>query len=79
MIKKWTALFLTLAMLLSLSACSLNFLNRYDGKPEEPDAPPPEAVQPEEPDVPDEGGDDVMAEEPEIPDDTQDEIGRAHV
>ena len=47
MIKKWTALFLTLAMLLSLSACSLNFLNRYDGKPEEPDAPPPEAVQPE--------------------------------
>lgn len=72
MIKKWTALFLTLAMLLSLSACSLNFLNRYDGKPEEPDAPPPEAVQPEEPDIPDEGGDDVMAEEPEIPDDTQD-------
>ena len=65
--KKITALLLTLAMLLSLTACSISFLNREtnnnaDAKPGSP------AVQPEEPSVPDGDGDDIAAVEPEIPD-----------
>lgn len=69
--KKITALLLTLAMLLSLTACSISFLNREtnnnaDDKPESP------AVQPEEPSIPDGDGDDIAAVEPEIPDDAPD-------
>lgn len=70
--KKAITLMLSLAVLLSLTACSLNFLNRYDGEADEPDGngSTPPAVQPEEPSVP--GEDDVAAVEPEIPDDTPD-------
>lgn len=65
--KKITALLLTLAMLLSLTACSISFLNRETNN--DPDAKPePSEVQPEEPSIP--GGDDAAAVEPEIPDDT---------
>lgn len=64
--KKTIALLLTLAMLLSLTACSISFLNREvnnsDVKPEQPPA-----VQPEEPSVPDGDEDDIGAVEPEIP------------
>ena len=35
--KKAITLLLSLAVLLSLTACSLNFLNRSDGKADEPD------------------------------------------
>lgn len=71
--KKITALLLTLAMLLSLTACSISFLNREtnnnaDAKPESP------AVQPEEPSVPAGDGDDIAAVEPEIPDDKPDTL-----
>lgn len=71
--KKITALLLTLAMLLSLTACSISFLNREtnnnaDAKPEPP------VVQPEEPSIPDGDGDDIAAVEPEIPDDKPDAL-----
>lgn len=70
--KKITALLLTLAMLLSLTACSISFLNRETTAPDVKPEPP--AVQPEEPSAPDGDGDDVTAVEPEIPDDKPDTL-----
>lgn len=64
--KKISALLLALAMLLSLTACSISFLNREVNSPDVKPEPP--AVQPEAPSVPDGGGDDIAAVEPEIPD-----------
>ena len=70
--KKFIAFLLTLAMLLSLTACSISFLNRetnnMDDKPESP------VVQPEEPSVPDGDGGGIAAVEPEIPDDKPDTL-----
>lgn len=71
--KKTIALLLALAMLLSLTACSISFLNREVNNPDvKPEQPP--AVQPEEPSIPDGGGDDVAAVEPDIPDDKPDTL-----
>ncbi len=70
--KKITALLLTLAMLLSLTACSISFLNREVNSPDvKPESP---TVQPEEPSAPDGDKDDVIAVEPEIPDDKPDTL-----
>lgn len=70
--KKMIALLLTLAMLLSLTACSISFLNREVNNPDvKPEAP---AVQPEEPSVPAGDGDDIAAVEPEIPADKPDTL-----
>ena len=70
--KKMTALLLTLAMLLSLTACSISFLNREVNNPDvKPEAP---AVQPEEPSVPGGDGDNAAAVEPEIPSDKPDTL-----
>ena len=61
--KKYALTILALLVLLSLSACSISFLNREVPAPDaEPEEPP--VVQPEEPSIPDGDG----AVEPEIPD-----------
>lgn len=70
--KKITALLLTMAMLLSLTACSISFLNRETTVPDVKPEPP--AVQPEEPSVSDGGEDDIGAVEPEIPADKPDTL-----
>lgn len=67
--KKGCALLLALAMLLSLTACSLTFLNRYEGEdpPEEKKEDPPAAVEPQEPAIPQEPAEPDVPAEPEAP------------
>ena len=66
--KKRCALLLALVLLLSLTACSLNFLNRYDGDgaPEEKD--PPSDVAPQEPPVSQEPSIPPEPDKPSVPD-----------
>lgn len=68
--KKWTALLLTAAMLLSLSACSLTFLNKKVETKPDPKEEQNSGVLSENPAAP--AAPDVSAVEPEIPSGTPD-------
>lgn len=70
--KKWTALLLTAAMLMSLTACSLTFLNnKVETKPD-PKEDPDSGVLLENPTAP--AAPDISAVEPEIPSGTPESL-----